>query len=324
MTRAAWAVAAAAGISLAAGVGCYTPPQYAQPYGYPAAPAYPAAPGGYIVPGNAAPGTLGAPTTIPGGSGPTLAPPINGGDAPPYNTYEGGASGGATAPAGPSVPDYGDPQPGDFDSGGGFGADPGAPAGGTTQPPDDGFQPPTTNGDSPFMQDTAVPRRLETQQAASSRGQTDYFAGIDRAAPASSTEVVAPGSGVQPAAFEERPTVREDFGFDPITTPDASASAAPELDEDGFGYERSTYGWLRGVVDYDPASRTWHIIYGLTPDPADPYGGSLTLADNGRLTEFQDNDVVHVEGRPDPAAGRDPLNKPVYRVTSAELLGRFE
>jgi len=320
MTRAAWAVAAAAGISLAAGVGCYSPPQYAQPYGYPAAPAYPAAPGGYIVPGNAAPGTLGAPTTIPGGSGPTLAPPV-GGDAPPYNTFEGGSA----APAGPTVPDYGDPQPSDFDSGsGGFGADPGTPAGGTTQPPDDGFQPPATPSDTPFMEG-AVPRRLDIQQAAAPRpGKRDYFAGVDQADPASSTEIVATGSGVRPAAFEERPAVSEDFGFDPVTTPDAASATAPEVGEDGFGYERSAYGWLRGVVDYDPTSRTWHIIYGLTPDPADPYGGSLTLADNGRLAEFQDNDVVMVEGRPDPAAGRDALNKPVYRVTKAELLGRFE
>ena len=139
-----------------------------------------------------------------------------------------------------------------------------------------------------------------------------------------STEVVTAGSGIRPAAFEERPTVREDFGFDPITTPDAAASVAPEVDEDGFGYERSAYGWLRGVVDYDPATRSWHIIYGLSPDPADPYGGSLTLADNSRLTEFQDDDVVQVEGRPDPAAGRDALGKPLYRVTNAELLGRFE
>ena len=62
----------------------------------------------------------------------------------------------------------------------------------------------------------------------------------------------------------------------------------------------------------------------LAPDPADRYAGSLTLLDEGRLADFQDNDVVLVQGRIDVAAGHDLLGKPLYRVTSAELIGRFE
>lgn len=318
MTRAVLAMAAAAGISLAAGVGCYSPPQYAQPgYGYPAAPAYQAAPGGqYVVPGGTVPGSFGAPMMAPGtGAGPTLAPPLNGGgsDAPPYGTFDNGSA----TPAGPAVPEYGDPQPGDF------GTNPGAGAGGV---PDDGFEAPSTGGEAtPFMEGS-VPRRLGTEQAgAPTGGGPDYFAGIDHyrrsdRPDATSAPLIA-DTGVRPAAFEERPAVNEDFGFDPVTTPDAAPAAAGD---EGFGYEPTGYAWLRGVVDYDPSARNWHIIFGLPPDPADRFGGSLTLADNGHLAEFRDNDVVYVEGRVDPAAGRDPLGKPLYRVTIAELIGRYE
>lgn len=322
MTRAAWAVAAAAGVTLAAGAGCYSPPQYGPPYGYPAPPAYPAAPGGYVVPGTTAPGTLGSPTTVPG-SGPTLAPPINGGDAPPYGTFDSNSP----TPAGPSVPDegYRDPTVEDFNSGSGGASGAGGPV------PDDGFQPPASNdgefGDSPFMRQegTAAPRRLGVEHAATPPvDNRDYFAGLDRYQradrPAASEPALA-DSGIRPAAFEEGPSASEDFGFDPVTTPEA---ATAEAGYEGFGYEPSGYHWLRGVIDYDPAQRNWHVIYGLQPDPSDRFGGSLTLADNGHLSEFQDNDVVLLQGRVDPAAGRDLLNKPLYRVMNAELIGRFE
>ncbi len=121
---------------------------------------------------------------------------------------------------------------------------------------------------------------------------------------------------MSPASFET--TADEDFGAAP------TGQAVTASVDDGFGYEQSQYRWLRGVVDFDPVQKTWHIIYGLTPDSADKYSGSLTLADNGQLADFQDNDVVMVEGKLDPQAGQDVLGKPYYHVARAELLGRFE
>jgi hypothetical protein len=330
MTRAPWAWAAAAGVTLAAGVGCYSPPQYASPYGgYPAyqsQPAYQMAPGGsYVVPG----GSLGAPTAVPG-SGPTLAPPLNGGSsAPPYNGSNQTFENSSGAPAGPSVPNYDEPKPSDYDNGS-FGA---PPAGGTTQPPNDGFQPPATNGaapggtGSPFMEGTAVPRRLGIEQAARPIDRRDNLAGLDAYKPpgraASPAGFAASDPDVQPAAFEERPAPVVDFGFDPVTSPAGPQPQADPADE-AFGYDRSGYRWLRGVVDYDPNGRNWNIIYGLPPDPHDEFGGSLTLADGAELRDLRNNDVVLVEGRIDPSAGQDVLGKPLYRVTRAELVGRYE
>jgi hypothetical protein len=318
MTRPAWAWAAAASIALAAGVGCYSPAPYQPYYGQPAYPVapgtYPAAPGampaapggGYVVPGTV-PGSLGAPSMSP--SGPTLAPPLNGSGTGTPPTFAPGST-----PAGPSVPEYRAPGSDDFEyNNGRFG-----PA------PDDGFRPPADNG-SPFYEGTAAPRRLDIEQANRRREPPDYLAGLDDfegSHPSRADFGPAPRASVRPAGFVERPTPNPDFGFDPITGPDPAESNPAE--EETLDYDRTGYRWLRGVVDFDPRRRNWHIIYGLPPDPADRYGGSLTLLDDGHLADLQDNDVVFLEGRLDPTAGRDLLGKPLYRVTHAKLLGRFE
>ncbi|MDQ3329995.1 MAG: hypothetical protein M3552_04990, partial [Planctomycetota bacterium] len=263
MTRAAWAWAAAASCLLVTGGGCSHPAPYAPNYGYPTYPAqpgaYPAAPGGsYVVPGGTMPGTLGAPSsTYPSGPGPTLAPPINGGaggDAPPYTFDPNSTSPGA-------VPNYEDPSAGDF----------GTSPGGV---PDDGFRTPQGNGanSSPFYpSSSAVPRRIEFEQASRPRGEArpDYLAGVENYDVSSQK--------VSPVGFEQAPKANEDFGFDPITSPSQPvASQQSPAEDEGFDYERTHYRWLRGVVDYDPIRKNWHIIYGLTPDAADKFGGSLT------------------------------------------------
>ena len=140
----------------------------------------------------------------------------------------------------------------------------------------------------------------------------------------------SPPASVQPAGFAEdaRRPPPADFGFDPVTSP-AAPGLAPRAtgtaSSDAFGYERGQYGWLRGVVDFDPHLKTWNLIYAVTPDADDHFGGSLTLHDaQGLLRDYQNADVVQVTGRPDPTAGTDPLGKPVYRITRAELVGRYE
>ena len=318
MTRAAWVFVAAAGVLLAAGVGCYHPGPYG-PQGYPTYQNVPpgtfqAAPGGtFVVPGGTVPGTLGPSNSFPG-SGPTLAPPINGGDAPPY-TYEGGSD----PSSGNSVPNYTDPSTGDFDYG---------------TPPEDGFRRPTdgTNGTStPFYEGTALPRQQNLAQAAPPG--RDYFSGLDEFDAAGNRQATA-DSAVSPASFDR--VADEDFGFDPRSSPErlspAPSGAAPSGtaavatpgEQEGFGYDRSNYRWLRGVIDYDQHRKNWHIIYGLPPDPQDKFAGSLTLIDDGHLRDFQSDDVVFLKGGIDATAGRDVLGKPIFRVSGAELIGRFE
>jgi hypothetical protein len=184
-----------------------------------------------------------------------------------------------------------------------FGSSPGAP--------DDGFRTPQGGGAdaTPFYpSSSAVPRSNNTAQArpAATASSPDYLAGVDE---------YDASKKIAPASFETPAT--EDFGAPPTASNEAAA-------DEGFGYEHSSYQWLRGVVDFDPHQNTWNIIYGLTPDSSDKFGGSLILIDDGQLADFKDNDVVLVEGRLDPRAGQDLLGKPYYRVSRAELLGRFE
>ena len=316
MTRAAWAIAV--GVMLTVGAGCHHPRPYAPNYGayptyptYPTAPAggYPAAPGGsYIVPNQTIPGTLGPTTPYPT-NGPTMAPPLNGGGNAPPATYEGG-----TNPSG-GVPDYRDPTTGDFG----------------TAPSGDGFQAPAE--ETPFMegQGTAVPSPNGYASAAPSSSEHDYFAELSEyemnrpggAAPAPSSTGVQP-AGYEKAAAGQEMSVDEAFAAARPGPLGAAQQSSAATNPDWYGYDPNGYRWLRGVVNYDPQSQEWFIMYGLPPEKGERYGGALTLANHPLLKNFKNNDVVEVRGQIDPSAGQDIQGKPYYRIESAKLLGRYE
>lgn len=79
-----------------------------------------------------------------------------------------------------------------------------------------------------------------------------------------------------------------------------------------YDYDRKNYDWLRGVVDFDERSRTWNLIYDLTPEADDEFGGSITLVDDPQLNVLRNEDVILVEGQIDETQ-RDELGKPKYR-----------
>lgn len=118
----------------------------------------------------------------------------------------------------------------------------------------------------------------------------------------------------------------EDAFAPPVPVQNASArrdipESAPTAGRPGVNpylYDTKGYTWLRGVVDFDDASKTWRITY--NPDPvSDPYGGSLTLSDDEKLGSLLPNDVVLVEGRIDTDR-RDRFSKPIYHVANAVVL----
>jgi hypothetical protein len=89
-------------------------------------------------------------------------------------------------------------------------------------------------------------------------------------------------------------------------------TATPETTP--YQYDGQTYKWLKGVVDYDALTKTWSIIYNLTPDMTDKYGGSFILSAHPDLASFQSGEVVLIEGVIDPRA-KDPTGRPIYTVT---------
>jgi hypothetical protein len=102
--------------------------------------------------------------------------------------------------------------------------------------------------------------------------------------------------------------------------PVKSASSTKRLDEIASGsrpnpyrYDSNAYTWLQGVVDYDPETKTWHILYNLKPDFKDRYSGGITLIDDPALKKIRDGDVLLIEGRVDSSV-TDEFGKPCYRI----------
>ncbi|MFH5804538.1 hypothetical protein [Alienimonas sp. DA493] len=116
---------------------------------------------------------------------------------------------------------------------------------------------------------------------------------------------------------------------DPAVQPAGAAQPAPGQPAPGqpsAGQAPGPRRTVTGVVSYDPATKVWTLTYSLTPEPSDRFGGALTLIDDGRLAglENEQNLIVSVDGRLDPAAGPDALGKPRFRVESATEKGYYE
>ena len=80
-----------------------------------------------------------------------------------------------------------------------------------------------------------------------------------------------------------------------------------------FDYDRVSYSYLRGVVDYNPRDKSWHIIYSPNPDRKDKYGGAFQLVDHPKLKALHDGDVVFIQGHISPRQ-LDAGGKPKYEV----------
>jgi hypothetical protein len=94
-----------------------------------------------------------------------------------------------------------------------------------------------------------------------------------------------------------------------------------------FDYDRVSYSYVRGVVDYNPRDKSWHIIYSPNPDRKDKYGGAFQLVDHPKLKALHDGDVVFIQGRISPrqldAGGKakyevvDEVARVTYRGTQS-------
>lgn len=87
-----------------------------------------------------------------------------------------------------------------------------------------------------------------------------------------------------------------------------------------FGYSRSDYSWLRGIVSPDnEVPRTYNITYSLKPEVGDEYEGNFVLVPDARLAQLRTGDIVEVRGRIDRVT-LTPLGKPMYRIDQMRKL----
>lgn len=272
---------------LAPMAGCYSPGNMSPgPYGQPYQPVYPGNPGYTMPPGQ--PYVPGGTPMQPGLGGPTPLPvtPPNGSPPSTYDNNGGAANGGGIqfqdAPAfsptpttPPADPGRGAvPDPVDDINGGGPAAE--RP---TLSPTS------AQEFDSPFEQESRAPQMAPPARVGS---EPELFEPPDR------VQSLNEGTGtIRRVSFE---------------TP-AAQSPNP------FGRDRKNANpqWLRGIVSFDPRTRSWELIYSGNPDPHDPNGGSLTLANHPSLSKCRDGDVVLVEGAID-GEQTDQRGKPLYAL----------
>jgi hypothetical protein len=307
-----WTFRALCGIAPLILVGCWTP----APYGYQTYPGYYAPPPnqGFVAP----PGTIvspGAPypapqlgppgtpgpsgTWAPAGPGPTPAPM-------PMIQPPGGPSSSAPMPGaptgsfnnGPST--FSDPQVGSSPRSEvpvPPPSDPGPPRGSSgpsagSAPTDNNISPfGSDNNDKPFDNKSSqmpVPKRDDGgPQSVALDGGGPFEAPLDRGDKVD-TGVVAVAA----------------------KTVDAKTRAGSP---NRYDYDRGSYSYLRGVVDFDTRDNSWHIIYNPNPDRTDKYGGAFQLIDNPRLKALHDGDIVFIQGRVHPQLV-DSRGKPKYEI----------
>ncbi len=131
--------------------------------------------------------------------------------------------------------------------------------------------------------------------------------GLAAAAPPVVADVVQTVSGSNTDPFFEAPSRL------PVET-NASPMGTPEPDRSPYQYDGQSYKWLKGAVDYDDKTQTWSIIYDMTPDPGDKYGGSFAITAHPDLGNFQVGDIALLEGTIDPKQ-LDATGRPIYTVT---------
>ena len=83
-------------------------------------------------------------------------------------------------------------------------------------------------------------------------------------------------------------------------------------------YDRESYTWLRGIVDFDSRDQSWHIIYSQHPDRRDLYGGAIRLIGSPKLGTLHNGDVVYVEGHID-THHVDSRGKAQYRIDGDQI-----
>lgn len=90
--------------------------------------------------------------------------------------------------------------------------------------------------------------------------------------------------------------------------------------EEVFGYDADNYSWLRGIIEFDPKRKVWHLTYSQSPDDNDQFGGEVTLKNPEHFRFLRSGQAVSVEGEFD-SAQRDRLGKPVYEATQIVPVG---
>jgi hypothetical protein len=187
-------------------------------------------------------------------------------------------------------------------------ADPGlrtSPPPGAQRPNDDNESPFGSDGSEKTFKGTHIPKPQTDggPQTVASTGTDSFETPVERTA-------AAPPGG--PMAADSS---KDMIPIEPKMA-DARGSEMPAASP--YDYDRTSYSYLRGRVDFDTKTRSWQVIYNPNPDSHDPYGGAFELVEHPKLSTLHSGDFVFVQGRVNPDK-MDHRNKPKYEIHGADI-----
>jgi len=241
-----------------------------------------------------------------------------------YSPYGYGYPGTYAAPPGTVMPQSTYPAPGTYVQPGSPSLAPQSPSGGSQEQ----WRAPTPIGPQPNGASDAPLFNPNSQGGASSDGLVPKYgepgslpgSGASRSSddeeetPFSQTGAQSPDTAQAANVRNADLTADASDGFEePVPFDPSSGTRAASGTPNPYDYDRDAYSWLRGVVDYDPREKTWHIIYNLRPGEDDRLGGGIRLLNDEKLRLLRNQDVVLLEGTVD-YDHLDRNGKPQYRV----------
>jgi hypothetical protein len=142
----------------------------------------------------------------------------------------------------------------------------------------------------------------------------------------SSAAVSPPDNGTVPAiapikddGLAAKPPAAEDANLSPAGLTDAAAKRKSFVDitaNPSFSHAPD-YHWLCGQVLYSKHNNAWRLRY-ASVDEEDPYGGSVTLAEDPRVANLKDGQFVRVEGQ--FITREDKGIAPPYQVDNLQVI----
>ena len=127
--------------------------------------------------------------------------------------------------------------------------------------------------------------------------------------------VPIPGSVADKSARPAVPNVEASKpGLPPLAPATVPGPVPDTVVKPAYGHAND-YHWLNGQVQYSRISKAWRLRYAPL-DEIDPYGGSVTLVDDGTLGSLKDGQYVRVHGQ--LVSSPDKAVAPPYKVDSVQ------
>jgi hypothetical protein len=158
---------------------------------------------------------------------------------------------------------------------------------------------------------SAAPQRLQTRELS----QSEYLAGIGRTSGATLASAESTRDGFRPQGSQPRVEPEPDDSFRP---PEIRREAVEDAARDAaqFGMDPQQE-WIRGQLEYWPATGQWSIRYAPTEIPAGA-AGRVMIANPQVLANLSPGELVIVQGQAFTATTETGAPQPAYRVAAVQ------